>query len=60
MWVVECRKVVEFGLYFKGGTAGIHDILDMGCEKMREFKEYSLFYAEKIRTVSVLLREQLS
>lgn len=24
--VVECRKVVEFRLYFKGGAARIHDI----------------------------------
>lgn len=38
--VVECRKVVELRLYFKGGASRIHDILDMGCEKMREFNEY--------------------
>ena len=35
VWVVECSKVVEYGLYFKGRIAGIHDILAMGCEKMR-------------------------
>ena len=40
---MECRNVVELGLCCKGGTARIHDVLDMGCEKMREFKEDSSF-----------------
>ena len=29
------RKTVEFGLYFKSRIARIHDVLAMGCEKMR-------------------------
>lgn len=38
--VLEYRKVVEFRLYFKGVAARIHDMLDIGCEEMREFNEY--------------------
>lgn len=43
VWVVKYKKVVKFWLYFKGRAASIHDILDMGWEKMREFLEFFQF-----------------
>lgn len=40
---MECGEIVGFGMYFEDRAAGIHDILDMGCEKMRELEESSQF-----------------
>lgn len=37
------REIVRFGIYREGTTAEFHDILVIGCEKVRECKESSQF-----------------
>ena len=35
---------MEFGLYFKSRIARIHDVLAMGCEKMRTRGMLSVYF----------------